>query len=211
MEEYDLAVTRTDATERVTIGVLALQGDFEAHLQMLERCGVQGKEIRTAQQLQEVDGLIIPGGESTTIMKLMQRYGIDAVLQQRAREGMPVYGTCAGLIVMAREIEGYPQQPRLGLLNVAVARNAFGRQVDSFEIDLPVPKLGDPPIRAVFIRAPYVTRTGEGVEVLASLDSKIVLVQQNNLLGGAFHPELTDDQRLHRYFVEMVRAYRKQQ
>lgn len=197
--------------QRVTIGVLALQGDFEAHLRMLERCGVQGREVRTAEQLREVDGLIIPGGESTTIMKLMQRYGLDTVIRQRAEEGMPVYGTCAGLIVMAREIEGYPEQPRLGLLDVAVARNAFGRQVDSFEVDLPVPKLGEPPVRAVFIRAPYVTRTGANVEVLASLDGKVVLVQQANLLGGAFHPELTDDLRLHRYFVETVRASQKQQ
>lgn len=197
--------------QRVTIGVLALQGDFEAHLRMLERCGVQGREVRTAEQLREVDGLIIPGGESTTIMKLMQRYGLDAVIRQRAEEGMPVYGTCAGLIVMAQEIEGYPGQPQLGLLDVAVARNAFGRQVDSFEVDLPVPKLGEPPVRAVFIRAPYVTRTGANVEVLASLDGKVVLVQQANLLGGAFHPELTDDLRLHRYFVEIVRASQKQQ
>lgn len=197
--------------EAVTIGVLALQGDFEAHLRMLQRCGVQGCEVRTVQQLQEVDGLIIPGGESTTIIKLMQRYGLDEAVRQRAAEGMPIYGTCAGLIVMAREIEEYPQQPRLGLLDVAVARNAFGRQVDSFEVDLPVPRLGEQPLRAVFIRAPYVTRTGEQVEVLAKLDGKVVLVQQANLLGGAFHPELTDDLRLHRYFVEMVRAYRKQQ
>jgi 5'-phosphate synthase pdxT subunit len=209
-----LTVTRVDLLEieeGVTIGVLALQGDFDAHLRMLKRCGVQAKEIRTAQQLQEVDGLVIPGGESTTIIKLMQRYGIDIVVQQRASEGMPVYGTCAGLIVLAREIEGYPQQPRLGLLDVAVARNAFGRQVDSFEIDLPVPRLGEPPMRAVFIRAPYVTQTGPSVEVLASLDGKIVLVQQGNLLGSAFHPELTNDLRLHLYFVEMVSAYRRQQ
>ncbi len=197
--------------EAITVGVLALQGDFEAHLRMLQQCGVQGCEVRTVQQLQEVDGLIIPGGESTTIIKLMQRYGLDQAVRQRAAEGMPIYGTCAGLIVMAREIEGYPQQPRLGLLDVAVARNAFGRQVDSFEVDLPVPRLGEQPLRAVFIRAPYVTRTGEQVEVLARLDGKVVLVQQANLLGGAFHPELTDDLRLHRYFVEMVRAYRKQQ
>jgi 5'-phosphate synthase pdxT subunit len=197
--------------EDVTIGVLALQGDFEAHLRALRRCGVRAREVRTVQQLQEVDGLILPGGESTTIIKLMQRYGLDVLLRQRAEEGMPVYGTCAGLIVMARDIEGYPQQPRLGLLNVAVERNAFGRQVDSFEVDLLVPKLGEPPLRAVFIRAPYVTRVGEGVEVLASLEEKVVLVQQGNLLGGAFHPELTDDLRLHSYFVGMVRAYRKQQ
>lgn len=197
--------------EPIAIGVLALQGDFEAHLRMLQRCGVQGREVRTVQQLQEVDGLIIPGGESTTIMKLMQRYGLDETIRRRAGEGMPIYGTCAGLIVMAREIEGYPEQPRLELLDVTVARNAFGRQVDSFEVDLPVSKLGDLPLRAVFIRAPVVTRTGEQVEVLASLDGKGVLVQQANLLGSAFHPELTDDLRLHRYFVELVRGFQKQQ
>ncbi|MCS6830395.1 MAG: pyridoxal 5'-phosphate synthase glutaminase subunit PdxT [bacterium] len=201
----------TNRLSSLTVGVLALQGDFEAHVRTLHRCGVQAREVRTAQQLQEVDGLIIPGGESTTIIKLMQRYGLDTLIRQRAEAGMPVYGTCAGLIVMAREIEGYPQQPRLGLLDVTVARNAFGRQVDSFEIDLPVPRLGEPPIRAVFIRAPYITHIGENVEVLASLDDKVVLVQQANLLGGAFHPELTDDLRLHGYFVEMVRAYRRQQ
>lgn len=197
--------------EPITIGVLALQGDFEAHLRMLQRCGVQGREVRTVQQLQEVDGLIIPGGESTTIMKLMQRYGLDETIRRRAGEGMPIYGTCAGLIVMAREIEGYPEQPRLELLDVTVARNAFGRQVDSFEVDLPVSKLGELPLRAVFIRAPVVTRAGEQVEVLASLDGKGVLVQQANLLGSAFHPELTDDLRLHRYFVELVRGFQKQQ
>lgn len=195
----------------MTIGVLALQGDFEAHLHMLQRCGVQGCEVRTVQQLQGVDGLIIPGGESTTMMKLMQRYGLDGAIRQRAVQGMPIYGTCAGLIVMAQEIEGYSEQPHLGLLDVAVVRNAFGRQVDSFEVDLPVPKLGEPPVRAVFIRAPYVTRTGEKVEVLARLNGKVVLVQQANLLGSAFHPELTDDLRLHRYFVEMAQGFQKRQ
>lgn len=198
-------------TEALTIGVLALQGDFAAHLRMLESCGVQGREVRTAQQVWEVDGLILPGGESTTIMKLILRYGLEDAIRERVSQGMPVYGTCAGLIVLAREIEGYPQQPRLALLDVAVARNAFGRQVDSFEVDLPVPRLGESPIRAVFIRAPYITRVGADVEVLAKLDGKVVLVQQANCLGGAFHPELTDDLRLHQYFVEMVRGYRKQQ
>ncbi len=202
---------KAEGIYKVKIGVLALQGDFEAHLRMLHQCGVSAQEVRTVQQLQQVDGLIIPGGESTTIIKLMQRYGLDVAVRERALAGMPLYGTCAGLIVMSREIEGYPHQPRLGLLDVAVARNAFGRQVDSFEIDLIVPRLGEPPLRAVFIRAPYVTRTGEGVEVLARLDGKVVLVQQEHLLGSAFHPELTDDPRLHRYFIEMVKRYRESQ
>lgn len=193
------------------VGVLALQGDFAAHIAMLQKCGAQAREVRTVQQLHEVEGLIIPGGESTTIIKLMQRYGLDEAIRQRVAQGMPLFGTCAGLIVMATDIEGYPHQPRLGVLNVSVARNAFGRQVDSFEVDLPVSRLGDPPVRAVFIRAPYITRTGEGVETLAQLDGKVVLVQQDNLLAGAFHPELTEDQRLHRYFLQMVASYKSTQ
>jgi len=197
--------------EHLTIGVLALQGDFDAHLRALQRCGAKGCEVRTVQQLEQVQGLVIPGGESTTIIKLMQRYGLDEAIRRRGAEGMPVYGTCAGMIVLARDIEGYPQQPRLGLMNVTVARNAFGRQVDSFEVDLSVPRLGEPPLRAVFIRAPYVTRVGEGVEVLAQLDGKVVLVQQGTLLGSAFHPELTDDMRLHQYFAEMVQGTIEQQ
>lgn len=202
---------KTIRYDLLRVGVLALQGDFAAHLSMLQKCGAQAREVRTVQQLHEVDGLIIPGGESTTIIKLMQRYGLDEAIRQRVAQGMPLFGTCAGLIVMSTDIEGYPHQPRLGVLNVSVARNAFGRQVDSFEVDLPIARLGDPPMRAVFIRAPYITRTGEGVETLAQLDGKVVLVQQRNLLAGAFHPELTEDQRLHRYFLQMVASHKSAQ
>ena len=195
--------------EDLTIGVLALQGDFEAHRKMLEeRLGVKTRLVRTAEEVEAVDGLILPGGESTTIGKLMDRHGIDEAIRARAEEGMPVYGTCAGLILMAKEIEG-SDQLRLGLMDIKVARNAFGRQIDSFEADIPLPVLGEKPVRGVFIRAPYVTQTAPKVETLGRYEGKIVAVRQGNLLGSAFHPELTDDPRLHAYFVEMARASRE--
>jgi 5'-phosphate synthase pdxT subunit len=193
----------------VTIGVLALQGDFEAHRKMLEeRLDVRTRLVRAPDEVAKVDGLILPGGESTTIGKLMDRYEVDGAVRARVEEGMPVYGTCAGLILLAKEIED-SDQLRLGLMDVTVARNAFGRQVESFEADIPVPVLGEPPVRGVFIRAPYVTRTGPEVEVLGRYRDKIVAVRQGNLLGSAFHPELTDDARMHSHFVEMARRWRK--
>jgi pyridoxal 5'-phosphate synthase pdxT subunit len=195
-------MTEKDA---ITVGVLALQGDFEAHRKVLEeRLGVPARLVRDAGELSEVDGLIIPGGESTTIGKLLDRQALREPLQARAQQGMPLYGTCAGLILMAKEIEG-SDQPRLGLLDVTVARNAFGRQIDSFEADVPVAEIGPEPVRGVFIRAPYVSKTSSGVDVLGRYEDKIVAVRQGNLLGSAFHPELTDDSRFHAYFVEMVR------
>src|SRR5437773_3631830 len=145
------------------IGVLALQGDFEAHQQMLERLGIESCLVRLPEDLESVDGLIMPGGESTTVGKLMDRVGLDEVIRTRAAEGMPVYGTCAGMILMAKRIQG-SDQPRLGLLDVEVARNAFGRQVESFEADIPLPDLGTDPVRGVFIRAPYVTSADTGVQ-----------------------------------------------
>jgi len=190
----------------ITIGVLALQGAFQRHIEMLGRCGVNSISVRTADELAQVSGLIIPGGESTTVGKLMVRYGLDKQIAEAAHQGMPVYGTCTGLILLAKEIVG-SDQPRLGLMDVTVLRNAFGRQVDSFEvdIDIDIDEIGPPPIRAVFIRAPYVVEVRDGAQVLARCDDKIVLVRQGNLLGGAFHPELTDDARLHEYFIGMVR------
>ncbi len=185
------------------IGVLALQGDFEAHLKMLMRCEVEAIAVRQAAEITEIDGLIVPGGESTAIGKLADLFELTEPIRNRVQNGMPLFGTCAGLIWMAREIEG-SDQPLLGLLDVTVARNAFGRQVDSFEADIPMPLLGDRPLRAVFIRAPYVLQAGEGVQVLARYEDKIVCVQEGNLLGAAFHPELTSDERLHRHFLGMV-------
>jgi 5'-phosphate synthase pdxT subunit len=186
------------------IGILALQGDVEPHRKMLERLGARVKLVRSVDELREVDGLIIPGGESTTIGKLLDRFGLDAPIRERASKGLPVYGTCAGLILMAKEIEGSDQH-RLGLLDVTVARNAFGRQVDSFEADIPVPAAGDTPVRAVFIRAPFVSAAAPEVEILCRFEDRIVAVREHNLLATAFHPELTDDPRVHELFLRMVR------
>jgi 5'-phosphate synthase pdxT subunit len=188
----------------MTIGVLALQGDFAEHLAMLTRIGVDTREVRKAGDLEGVDALIIPGGESTTIGKLMARYGLDAAIRARAEHGMPIYGTCAGLILLAKEIEG-SDQPRLGLMDIAVIRNAFGRQIESFEADIPFAPTPEQPVRGVFIRAPIVSRVGAGVQVLSTFEDKIVAVQQGNLLATAFHPELTDDTRVHRYFLSLVK------
>jgi 5'-phosphate synthase pdxT subunit len=186
------------------VGVLALQGDFAEHIAMLSRIGVDTREVRKPSDLEGVDALIIPGGESTTIGKLMARYGLDAAIRARAEQGMPIYGTCAGLILLAQEIEG-SNQPRLGLMDIAVIRNAFGRQIESFEADIPFAPTPDQPIRGVFIRAPIVSRVGAGVQVLSDFAGKIVAVQQGNLLATAFHPELTDDTRVHRYFLTLVK------
>ena len=188
------------------IGVLALQGDFHEHMAMVRRVGAEACEVRLPDELAGLDGLILPGGESTTIGKLAVSYGLIEPIRQMARAGRPVWGTCAGLILLARQaLGGVPQQPLLGLLDVAVVRNGFGRQVDSFEADLEVPALGLPAFRAVFIRAPYVQKWGPAVEVLARLeDGRVVAVRQGPLLGTAFHPELTDDERFHRYFVRMA-------
>lgn len=192
----------------VTVGVLGLQGDFEKHLEMLRRLrDVMTVVVRSPEELQRCDGLIIPGGESTTVGKLMVRYGLDRAIKARAQQGMPIFGTCTGLILLAREIEGSDQY-RLGLMDITVRRNAFGRQIDSFEIDLEIPAICDArPVRAVFIRAPIVSEVRGDVEVLARLpDGKIVMVRQGNCLAAAFHPELTDDTRIHQHFVDVVRA-----
>ena len=186
------------------IGVLAVQGAVEKHVQMLERCGVHVIPVRFAAELDEVQGLIIPGGESTTVGKLMARYGLDEKIIQRAKEGMPVFGTCTGMILLARKIVD-SDQPRLGLMDTTVLRNAFGRQVDSFEADLDIECIGSPAFRAVFIRAPYAVEANSSTCVLALCEGKIVLLRQDGLLACAFHPELTDDTRVHEYFIGMVR------
>lgn len=186
------------------IGVLALQGDVLEHMAALERAGAAPFRVRDAEELAAAEGLVIPGGESPVIGMLLQRYGLMDSAREAIRQGLPVFGTCAGLILMARAIEG-ADPPRLGVLDVCVRRNAFGRQVDSFEADLDVPALGAAPLRGIFIRAPQVVAAGPGVEVLAELPSGPVLVREGSLLGGAFHPELTDDLRVHEYFLRMVR------
>ena len=185
------------------IGVLALQGAFREHSEALRALGAEVVEVRLPEHLDGLDGLIIPGGESTTIGKLAALYGLDEAIRRfNQDEGRPVYGTCAGMIYVARDA-GRPQ-PVLSLIDVGVERNAFGRQIDSFEADLPMPVLGETPFPAVFIRAPLISHTGPGVQTLAALpDGTVVAAQQGRTLVTAFHPELTDDLRVHRYFLDL--------
>ena len=190
--------------KQVRVGVLALQGDFAAHLRALEGVGADGFPIREASQVADADALILPGGESTTIGKLLVRYGLDTAICDAHARGMAIWGTCAGMILLARRIASGAErggQPTLGLMDVTVARNAFGRQIDSFESEIES-DLGV--LRGVFIRAPYLVEAGAGVEVLARLDGKIVLAREKKLLASAFHPELTDDDRVLRHFLEQV-------
>ena len=188
------------------IGVLALQGDFREHGQVLRRIGIDAPEVRLPRDLEQVDGLIIPGGESTTIGKLLVMFDLMDDLRQRALDGFPIYGTCAGAIVLSKDVHDRGcDQPVLAVMDMTIRRNAFGRQVDSFEADLPVPILGDEPFHAVFIRAPVIQRIGPDVEPLARLsDGTVVAAQQGNLLATAFHPELTQDGRFHQYFAHIV-------
>jgi 5'-phosphate synthase pdxT subunit len=191
------------ATTTARAGVLGLQGDFAEHLSTLRGLGVDAVDVRRPEQLDEIDALIIPGGESTTIGKLAEHYGIIPKLKERAAEGMPVWGTCAGAIFIASDVPGHPH-PLAGLMDMTVERNAFGRQVDSFEADLEVSELGPEPFHAVFIRAPKITRTGPDVQVLARLaDGTVVAARQGTLLATSFHPELTHDGRFHRYFLSL--------
>ncbi|HIP88200.1 MAG TPA: pyridoxal 5'-phosphate synthase glutaminase subunit PdxT, partial [Anaerolineales bacterium] len=173
------------------IGILAVQGAFVEHEQMLRRIDIEPVEVRLPAHLEGIDGLIIPGGESTAIGRMIEKWDLLEPIRTLARSGLPVWGTCAGMILMAKEVvDGVPGQPLLGLMDVTVRRNAFGRQVDSFETDLEVPVLGGGPFPAVFIRAPLIERVGEGVEVLARLeDGTVVAVRQGNLLATSFHPE----------------------
>lgn len=188
----------------LVVGVLALQGDFREHRVMLERLGARTLEVRRPEDLGGLDGLVIPGGESTTIHKLMATYGLAGPIKAFAAEGGVVYGTCAGLITAARAtVEGTP--PTLGLMDVVARRNAFGRQVRSFEADLEVRGLGPAPVHAVFIRAPWIESAGAGVDVLATYQGRVVAAREGGVLVTAFHPELTDDTRLHELFLTMIR------
>ncbi|XID91836.1 pyridoxal 5'-phosphate synthase glutaminase subunit PdxT [Paenibacillaceae bacterium WGS1546] len=186
----------------MNIGVLALQGAVAEHIRSVELAGGTGVAVKRAEQLAEIDGLIIPGGESTTIGKLMRKYGFIEAIRDYAERGNPVFGTCAGLIVLAERLEG-GEEPHLGLMDMTVARNAFGRQRESFETDLDVKGI-DTPLRAVFIRAPLIKEVGENVEVLSVYKGEIVTARQGNLLAASYHPELTDDYRLHELFIHMA-------
>jgi 5'-phosphate synthase pdxT subunit len=189
------------------IGVLAIQGDYREHRRVLDKLGADVAEVRLSHQLDDIDGLIIPGGESTTIVQLIDIYKMRSKLRQRVLDdGMPTWGTCAGMIVMADKLRDRRPEP-LHLMDIDVSRNAFGRQVDSYESDLEINDLDGPPFRGVFIRAPVVDRVGEEVRVLAALeDGRPVAVMQRNMLATAFHPELTEDTRLHELFLEMVNS-----
>ncbi len=196
------------------IGVLALQGAFIEHIHLLRRLGVEAIEVRKPAQLAELDGLIIPGGESTTMGLVAERWGLVEPLRDWVKAGRPVWGTCAGMILLAEHATGQKQggQPLLGGLDVTVNRNYFGRQVDSFETDLIMPLWGDVPFHALFIRAPAIIAVGPSVETLAHVvtpagDTVIAAARQANILATAFHPELTNDTRWHAFFVEMARAY----
>lgn len=191
-----------------TIGLLDLQGAVREHKAVLDRLGVPSLSVRLPDDVARVDGLIIPGGESTTIGKLLARRGLDRAIIEAAGRGMPIYGTCAGLILIAKRIQESDQY-RLGLMDVEVRRNAFGRQVDSFEADIPIPELGETPLRGVFIRAPEVTDAGPGVEVLGEWKGRIVAVREGSLLGTSFHPELTEDHRFHDLLVSMAAAWKQ--
>ena len=195
------------------IGVLALQGDFREHLRAMERLGAETRPVRLPRDLDGLDGLVIPGGESTVMRKLMVAYDLDQPLRERIAAGLPTWGTCAGLILLARETDNaLAGQPLLAAMDIRVCRNAFGAQRESFEVDLDVPALGDQPVHAFFIRGPIVESVGPEVEVLARVETglagapgEIVAVRQGPLLGTAFHPEVTDDLRFHSYFLSIAR------
>jgi 5'-phosphate synthase pdxT subunit len=187
------------------VGVLALQGDVREHIHSLQECDVQAFPVRRSSEIESVDALIVPGGESTTIAQLAEVFGVYQLIKNRIEEGMPVYGSCAGMILMAKEIlDAKVGQKSFGGLDITVRRNAFGRQVDSFESDIAFADGSTDLIRAVFIRAPWVEKVGESVQILASVDSHPVAVRSRTALATSFHPELTGDNRIHRYFIEQV-------
>ena len=185
------------------IGVLALQGAVREHIRSIEECGVEAVAIKRKEELKEVDGLILPGGESTTIRRLIDKYDFMGTLKEFAAEGKPMFGTCAGLILLANNIVGY-KEPHIGVMDITVERNSFGRQRDSFEADLAIKDVAES-FPAVFIRAPHIVEAGADVEVLAKHNDRIVAAREGQFLGCSFHPELTDDHRLTAYFVEMVK------
>jgi pyridoxal 5'-phosphate synthase pdxT subunit len=187
------------------VGILAIQGDFDLHAKMLERTGAPWKLIKHAADLQEVAGLILPGGESTTMLNVFADEGMDAAIRDFAAAGKPIFGTCAGTILLAKEVLN-PPQARLGLMDISVERNAYGRQIDSAVREGECPELADHPVEMVFIRAPIIRRVGEGVRVLGRADGVPVLVEQGSLLAATFHPELTEDETIHRYFLRKLES-----
>lgn len=196
-----MSVCKSEAGKMKRIGVLALQGAVREHVQTLESLGCEAVLVKQRSDLEKLDGLVLPGGESTTMRKLLDRYELLEPIRTLAKQGLPMFGTCAGLILLARDLVDY--ESHLAVMDVVVARNSYGRQVDSFEVKLDIPEIG-PAIPAVFIRAPHIVSVGEGVEVLAEHDGKIVLAKDGHLLGCSFHPELTEDTRILEYFVSFM-------
>jgi len=189
----------------IKIGVLALQGAVTEHLGQIVSLGCDAVAVKTMEDLNGLDGLILPGGESTTMRQLLEQNSLLVPIQALAQQGIPMFGTCAGLILLAKEIKGN-ETPHLGLMDVVVARNSFGRQLDSFEVELSIPSIGDD-INAVFIRAPHIVSIGDNVEILATYDNRIVLAKDGQFLGCSFHPELTADVRVLQYFINMVSEF----
>jgi len=192
----------------ITVGVLSLQGDVEEHIDALLAIKVEGRGVKTPEDLADIDGLIIPGGESTTVGEMVGRFGLTKPLEKRVAAGMPVWGTCMGMIVLAKKVQG-SLQPTLGLLSIEVKRNAFGRQIESAEVPLDITGVEGKPFPGVFIRAPWIESAWDDARILARLDGHGVMVRQKRILGTSFHPELTDDRRVHRYFSEMVAAAKR--
>jgi len=193
-----------DKYKNITVGVLALQGDFAAHIKMLQSIGVETLEIRLPEELDRIDGLIIPGGESTTLIKLMNKYGFVEALGKFRDSQKTLFGTCAGTILLASNLIGTEQQT-LNLIDIEVERNAYGRQVDSFETAIQTPFTGSKPLNLIFIRAPIIRRKGKKVNTIIELDGNDVFVRENNVMAATFHPELTDDQRIHKYFLSAIK------
>lgn len=196
-----------------TVGVLALQGDVREHVRILRECGVEAVPVRRPQELEQIDGLVLPGGESTTIVKLARAFDLLEPLRRRIKDGLPAFGSCAGMILLADRVdtEGSPLDETFGGIDMTVRRNAFGRQVDSFEEDVAIEGLAGPPVRAVFIRAPWVSETGPRVRVIGRVSAgaaagQVVAVRQGSLLATSFHPEITGDTRMHQLFVRVVQA-----
>ncbi len=184
------------------IGVLGMQGDIEEHLAIMEKIGIDAVRVKSVKTLEGVDGLIMPGGESTTMLKLLKLTGLFEALKEKIKHGFPVYGTCAGLILLAKKVE-HPEQDSLGVLDLSVSRNGYGRQIDSFSAKISIPVIGEKAFEAVFIRAPVITKVGK-VEVLATYNNEPVFVKDGNVIASTFHPELSNDTRIHSFFLEMV-------
>lgn len=190
--------------KNIVIGVLALQGDFLEHLKVLTRLGITAKEVRLSKDLNDIDGIIFPGGESTTMVNLLEVFEMKQLLIDKIQNGLPVWGTCAGMILLAKNLVQDKPKP-LALMDITVNRNAFGRQIESFSESLVIKPLGKKPLHATFIRAPFVTKLGKGVEVLSKLSNDtIVAVREKNMLATSFHPELTEDTRMHEYFISLI-------